>query len=156
MTFFIDEDTFEATITIVRPTIDALLGEELVGSRRNIHIVVIDPDGNEYEKTIAHNRKENWAHPYDEIARRKAKMCQRTGKPSGEVLTRTPWLLKAGDPPFAGGIIEDGLVVAVSGLQSHFDEMLAWMIFNAIAALCTDAIVRIQADPNSPDFLGIS
>ena len=153
MSYFVTEGLVLRAISLIKPTIRSILGSDLVERRRNIHIVVIEPGGQKFEQTIADDPKEEWKYPYDEIARRKARLCQESGKPSGHVLYRTPWLFKEGDARYAGGVVEDGLVVAISGLQSHFDEMLSWMIFNAIAGLCMDKVAQMQKDPDAPHFL---
>lgn len=107
-----------------------------------------------YEKTIAQDPNESWEYPFDDIARAKAELCWRTGKPSGYVLHRTPWLLQEGDARYAGGVVRDGLVVAISGFPSHIDEMLSWVLFSVIAGLCADSVAKIKQDPYASDFIG--
>lgn len=154
VSYFVKQELVDQAIEMVKPTFEALLGSDLVEGRKDIHIVVRESSGHQFEYTFAANPKKEWKYPYDNIAYRKALECQRTGKPSGHILHRTPWLFEEGDTRYAGGVVKDGLVVAISGLQSHFDEMLSWMIFNAITGLCMDKIAQIQKDPNSGHFLG--
>ncbi len=153
MSFFIDSNLVDQAINLASPTINQLLGSELVGGRKNIFVVVIEPSGKQFPYKFGPDQVKDFQHPYHIIAGAKAEMCHRTGKPSGHVLHRTPWLFEKGDCRYAGGVVEDGLAVGVSGLQSHFDEMVAWMIFNAIAGLCMDAIAKINSDPKAEAFL---
>ena len=62
-----------------------------------------------------------------------------------------PWLIQPGDTRYAGGVIENGLVVAASGLQDHFDEMISWLVLSTIQGLCRDEVSKIADD--DPDFI---
>ena len=94
--------------------------------------------------------REFGAYPYEELARAKAQLCLRSGHSASDVLNNAPWLFEAGDTHIAGGVFENGLVVAVSGLAEHLDEMIAWWILSTIQGLCRNAISNI---PDSLDFL---
>lgn len=62
------------------------------------------------------------------------------------------WLYEEGDTRYVGGVIENGLVVAASGLQDYLDEMISWMVVSVIQGLCRDFIAHID-DDKAPDFL---
>ena len=59
-------------------------------------------------------------------------------------------MYESGDTRHAGGVIEDGLAIAASGLPNYIDEMISWMVFNAIQALCRDFMAKMSDD--APDF----
>ncbi len=46
-----------------------------------------------------------------------------------------PHLLLRGDTPYWGGVKRDGIVVACSGLASHYDRMLSSMVADACIAI---------------------
>ncbi len=43
MSFFVTKELVDQAVAIVRPTIDSLLGSDLVGGRANLAIMVIEP-----------------------------------------------------------------------------------------------------------------
>ena len=142
-------------IEMVRPMLTAkILRSELAGGRPNLHIVVLEPGSKEIlcEESFGDDRS-TWSHPYAEIARRKAWLCQRTGMVARNVQKDASWLYIAGDTRYVGGVIENGLVVAASGLQDYLDEMISWMVLSAIQGLCRDYIAKID-DDTAPDFFG--
>lgn len=150
MSVILTRELAKQAVDVVRPAIEALLGSELAGGRKNLHLVILNPtDG-----TVLHEEswgdETTWAHPYDEIARAKARQCYRTGVAGRKLQTSTPWLYEPGDTRYAGGVVEDGQVVAASGLKEYFDEMVSWMVFNAIFGLCVHAVDQISDD--APTF----
>lgn len=74
---------------------------------------------------------------YIAIATAKAHISQKTGLPSSRVQQEFPYLYEAGDTKWGGSVVAPGgLVVAFSGVQAVFDEMIAEWMASAIRALC--------------------
>ncbi|MBI4057994.1 hypothetical protein HY405_01635 [Candidatus Microgenomates bacterium] len=128
------------------------MGSELAGGRPNLHLVVLIPGSENilYEESFGQDRS-TWRYPFDEIARAKARLCQRTCMVARNVQKDASWLYEEGDTRYVGGVIENGLVVAASELQDHLDEMISWMVLSVIQVLCRDFIARID-DDKAPDF----
>jgi hypothetical protein len=78
--------------------------------------------------------KEEWPWAFDEIARSKALQLWRGQNTDGNT-DSMPHLLFPDDTPYWGGVKRHGLVVACSGVQSYFDQMIAGMIADALKAL---------------------
>lgn len=137
MSFLLNKEMAEAAVRIVQPSILEFLGRHEGEGTPSLHVVVLDPGTEDvlYETLFGGARTE-WKAPYDEIARSKARVCQRTGMIRRDVSTDAPWLLEEGDSRYVGGVIENGLVVAASGLKNYHDEMFSWMIFAVIQGLC--------------------
>jgi hypothetical protein len=153
MSYVLTAGVARQAVEMVRPAIEAFLSSEFAGGRRSLHLVVLKPGTMSilHEETIGEGR-EGWRNPYDEVALAKARLCFRTGLAARTVQTDAPWLFEEGDTRFPGGVIENGLVVAASGLKDHFDEMFSWMVLSAIQALCRDFVAT--RDANAPVFLG--
>lgn len=101
-----------------------------------------------YEESID---REKWTGPYDNIA--KCKALQHWGGRT-EGTAAHPWLLFAGDTVYFGSAGIPGLlVVSCSGIQPHFDHMIATMIFAAIKALAIEAWKRSSDCEKEVDFL---
>jgi hypothetical protein len=122
-----------------------------VFKRSHLHIVVLkigipyDPALDFVRNVILYERslgKENWKYPYKIYARRKAHLSWRTGLPSLDVVSRYPHLLQKGDVKFGGSAVFKGIIVAASGVQSHFDESSSYCV---AATLNGIAIERMQA-----------
>ena len=77
-----------------------------------------------------------WEWDFKAIARSKAYQTRKYGMPNQLVVERMPWLLHGTDFPFWGSAYRDGLVVAASGVQPWYDQMLSEMVASAAAALC--------------------
>lgn len=152
MSYILTRKLVEQAINIVRPSIVALLGSELTHGRRNLHLVVgLSTSGSTLLEESFGN-KDEWEHPYAPIAIAKAGLCARTGMVARNVQKDAPWLYELGDTRYVGGVIENGLVVAASGLQDHFDEMISWMVLSAIQGLCRDYLAHLG--DKAPDFFG--
>ncbi len=150
LSFILTKDIAQRAVAIVRPTIEGILGSGLTDGRSNLHLVVLDPDNGRslYEESFG--EKTTWQHPYDEIALAKASLCWHNEMVGRNVQKDAPWLYERGDTRYVGGVFENGLVAAASGLQDYFDEMISWMVVYAIQALCREVIAKIPND--APDF----
>ena len=79
----------------------------------------------------------DWEHRYGIIARSKAIQLW-TGRNDGRT-DNQPHLLFPGDTPYWGGVKRNGIVVACSGVQPWFDQMISGMTIDAMVALAYDA-----------------
>jgi hypothetical protein len=74
---------------------------------------------------------------YTQIATMKGYVSLRTGMSSSRVQQEYPYLYYTGDTKWGGSTISPGgLVVAFSGVQAVFDEMISEWMASAIRALC--------------------
>ncbi|WP_084130248.1 heme-binding protein [Demequina sp. NBRC 110055] len=71
-----------------------------------------------------------------EWATAKARVAARTGMDTSRLRDHSPHLYRAGDIKWPGGIVREGLVVAFSGVQGEYDEMIAEWLVSAIRAIC--------------------
>ena len=105
-------------------------------------IVVLNP----HTGTVLFQARVNDSHPsvakYDEIALAKAQVTFETQLPSRKVQQDAPHLYRAGWTKWGGSTIQDGLVVAFSGVQAVFDEAIAKSVAAWIIALCQDEMTR--------------
>ena len=86
---------------------------------------------------------ENDDYIYMRIAEAKARVSHRTRLSSSLVQTQYPYLYKEGDTKWGGSTVDaGGLVVAFSGVQAVYDEMIAEWMASAIRALCRNEMVR--------------
>lgn len=93
---------------------------------------------------------QQWPHKFDSIARCKALQLWH-GRNEG-CTDCMPHLLFPGDTPYWGGVKRDGIVVACSGFQPHFDRMFAGIV----ADLCIGIAYNVWAGTLSSfteDFL---
>lgn len=84
--------------------------------------------------------KTTWEIDIESIALSKAEKSVRTGISSVNV---EPHYFYEGDTPYWGSVVLDGIVVACSGVESHYDEMFAMWIASAIKALCKKQISEL-------------
>lgn len=138
-------------VRIVTPMIESFLESERTQGRPSLHLVVLKPNTTKvlYRVSFGHDRS-TWMYPFDLFAAAKARQCARTGMVGRTLLRDAPWLISAGDTRYVGGVIENDLVVAASGVQDHFDEMISWMVLSVIQGLCRDEVSKIEDD--DPEF----
>lgn len=111
----------------------------------------IQPHSIEY----CYNRNVGKAAPelarYQSIAQCKALQLWH-GRNDGGTDTQ-PHLLFRGDTPYWGGVRRDGIAVACSGLEPHFDRMIAGMTADICIALSYQAYVEWAKGNSDRDFL---
>ena len=92
---------------------------------------------------------------YEDIAIAKAKVSWETGLPSRKVQQDAPHLYRLGMTKWGDSVVENGLIVAFSGVQAVFDEAIAGTMLRWIVALCQNEMTReggvMEADTN---FIG--
>lgn len=125
---------------IVLPAVEAAAAQEVSNARRGA-IVVIDPTNAAGEVLFSAYVGE--ANPQLlEWATAKAAVTLRTGLNSSRVGQDYPHLYRDGDIKWPGAVLMHGLVVAFSGVQGEFDEMIAEWVASAIRGLSRDAMYR--------------
>lgn len=82
----------------------------------------------------------DWANDYDAIARAKLEIAARTGLSSRQVRQMQPELLEDGDTAFWGSVILGNIIVACSGVQPWFDELIANTVAGTCRALIQDEV----------------
>lgn len=80
----------------------------------------------------------------------KVKVTLRTGLDSSRVRQDFPHLYVDGDIKYPGAILRDGLVVAFSGVQGEFDEMICEWMVSALRAISRDAMFRSGGAAEQP------
>ncbi|KUM26660.1 hypothetical protein AU467_20190 [Mesorhizobium loti] len=85
---------------------------------------------------ISVGNREEWSNEFDKTARNKALQLWRGQSMDGNT-EPMPHLLFPNDTPFWGGVKRHGIVVATSGLQAYFDQMISGMIADAIKGLAS-------------------
>lgn len=170
--YFLTVKTAQMAVELVKPTIERCMQEQPgIGGpffkRRQLAIVILNPTvlyspsmENHIGETVApilhsecigyEDKREN---PYYQIALSKATISWRTGMPSREVALFAPHLLRKGDTPYYGGVVRDGLIVAASGVQSYFDEMVAGYVADTCIGLSHFMMHPIQ-EAKQVNFLG--
>lgn len=164
-TFLVTPLLVKEAIQLVVPAIDFGIKTELF-KRPDFHVVVVNPvisaqqyatqqdwedaGGILYEESFGSLK--DCRSKYAPIARSKAWLSARWGMSTHKLQALHPHLLQGGDTVYGGSAARYGLVVAVSGLQAHFDQFVAGCILEAIYALCLDA--REKGALGDGDFVG--
>jgi hypothetical protein len=133
-------------LELAEPSILKLL--QTVGSRKSLHIVILGSDGEILlEKSVgpdADADKERLA-TCIHIARSKAQIHFRTGRPSAEIQSRSPGSLRVGDTIWGGSASHEGIIAAASGIQGFYDEAIAGIVASILWGLCMEAQAKYMA-----------
>lgn len=148
-----DADAARRALTLALPMLTASLADKGVGESGCMHVVVMDPGRTPgtcaFEDAILHEHslpsRERWDADYAAYARDKARLAWQTGTDTGQLATRAPHLLRAGDTVLAGGVVVDGIVVAVSGANGWFDEAFARSVACLLRAVAFERLARAAA-----------
>jgi len=90
----------------------------------------------------------NWKYPYNEFAKAKAKAAWRSARSNHLMYADAPHLARTGDFKFAGGVYDDGIVVATSGLKCWEDDLfVSQVIASAIKTRMIKASNAVLAGP---------
>ncbi len=143
----IDEAVARRAIHLALPTIARAMTDPAAGDSGCLHIVVMDPlaapESVPFEQAILceHSiNRANWDADYVQFARAKARVSWQARCDSHAVQALRPWLVRPGQTLLWGSVWQDGLVVAVSGMQPWFDEALA-----GVVACCLQASAKARA-----------
>jgi len=139
----------QKAIALAEPSINKLF--ETVTKKKSVHLVILGIDGNIlHEQDLGPDAGKDPQHVAmtTEVARGKARLHFRTGKPSLEVQSRRPHLLEVGDTIWGGSADHEGLIVAASGVQSCFDESISAIVAAMLWGLCVDTQTQHLAKPD--------
>lgn len=154
MSHFLTKEVAEQALALVKPVFDTVSSNGLnPPDRINLHVVVLEPgtDLILVEESWGED-PETWTLPYEEIATSKALLCFKNKMNGRDIRNNAPWLHVVGNTRYVGGIYEDGLVVAASGLKDWWDEAISRMVIAAIQAIIRGQVDSIPADASA--FLG--
>lgn len=79
---------------------------------------------------------------YAGYAFRKAKVSWQTGLPSRVVQQEAPFLYTPGMIKWGGSVVQNGLIVAFSGVQAVHDEAIANTMLGWIVSICRDEMTK--------------
>ena len=119
----------EKAFALAEPTILKMM--ETVANKKAIHAVVLGIDGEVlHEASLGPNVEADAERlaTCKVVARGKAAIHFRTGRPAAEIQARRPNTLIVGDTIWGGSASYEDVIVAVSGIQGFFDESIAGMI----------------------------
>jgi hypothetical protein len=143
----IDEAAARAAVALALPTIRLAMSDPEKGDSGCLHVVVMHPQRSPqrcgFEEAILHEHsvnREKWDADYARYARAKALVSWRHQRDGHAVQALEPWRVEPGQTLLWGGVCQDGLVVAVSGLRPWFDEALA-----GVVASCLRGIAKARA-----------
>ncbi|WP_062073646.1 heme-binding protein [Demequina sediminicola] len=112
-------------------------------------VVVLDPADASAEPIFTAHLGDDPA-SFVEWATAKAAVAARTGMDTSRLRDHSPHLYRAGDIKWPGAIVREGVVVAFSGVQGEYDEMIAEWLVSAIRAIC-----RVEfSNPDGPSHNG--
>lgn len=132
--------------TFVLPSIERLMDSDEF-SRRQLHIVIVNPlvlpvnmDSYTWGETailLEHSigTEAEWERDFRAIARSKARLSWLHQMPSQLIQQRAPYLASESDTTYFGSAVRDGLVVAASGVQPHYDQMVSEWVLEALRAV---------------------
>lgn len=138
--------------SMVFPSLAPLAGLGIINKYAGC-IVVLDPNSSEF--AVLFSATINSAEDdqrYMHIAMAKAEVSRRTGLSSSLVQTQYPHLYTEGDTKWGGSTVDGvGLVVAFSGVQAVYDEMISEWMASAIRALCRNEMTKKGGVMDSED-----
>lgn len=144
-------DLCNAAWKLIKPAIAAAAQDRTLNKFAGT-IVVLNPeyderDDHSHEPIVLYSDTLDAFHEnalkYKEIALSKALVTKRTGMPSSLVQTQYPYLYREGDTKWGGSTIDtSGLIVAFSGVQAVYDEMIAEWMASTIRALSRNEMTR--------------
>ena len=72
---------------------------------------------------------------FSDVARSKLRVVEREGIPTSVLIATKPWQLEEGEYLYEGGVVRNGICVAVSGAEGRADEAIAEIVLSAIVML---------------------
>jgi len=143
----------EQAIELAQPTILNLM--QTVTNRKALHIVILAVDGEIlHEQSVGPDVQADRQRLVSctEIARSKARIHFRTGRPAAEIQARRPHALLVGDTVWGGSASHEGIIVAASGVQGYFDESISAMVAAILWGLCVHAQAAHMAKAEKPSI----
>lgn len=137
----VNQETCALAWSLIEPAIEKAHGVGLTNGLRGT-IMVLDPAQPDADKPVfvAHVGE-----PDPEFLTNvegKVAVTIRTGFDSSRVRQDFPHLYREGDIKYPGAIIREGLIVAFSGVQGDFDEMICEWMVAALRAIGRDRFSR--------------
>jgi len=138
--------------------------------RRDLCIVIVDPtikpwevetsgwDDPVFRRDVVLHQYDfcplgKWERPYDAIATAKAYQAWREGQPNILTNMLCAASLRTNDTVYWGSAVYNGLVVAASGIQSHFDMMISMWVAVAYQHLAQDELQKFMKENPEKGFL---
>jgi len=150
------EDICQQAWELILPTINYAIRNEITNNYAGTIVVVRSETADEEEFNFFRSLPDSDP-KYKTIAISKAYVSISTGLPSSVVQQQCPYLYEAGDTKWGGStVMPGGVVVAFSGVQTVFDEMIAEMMASAIRGLCRWEMTKPEGImDNESDFIGV-
>lgn len=150
--FFVTPELAAQAVGMALPLIEKAMQHSFVGESGFLFIVVMQPTltpaNASFEEAIVYEHavgdRSKWDADYAGFARAKARISWKTGLDSHLVQTQRPYLLESGDTVLWGGVVLDGLTVAVSGANACYDEAFAGTVAMCLRALVKDKRERYR------------
>ncbi len=129
----LNETLAQEAVACARSLFDRAVQTHDFGESGAAHVVIMRPGSSpfdsSFEKAILYEESfgdvPSWDADYAAFAREKARLAWTVRRDSQQVRDAWPQLLQTGDTLLGGGVHIDGMTVAVSGMQTWFDEALA-------------------------------
>jgi hypothetical protein len=139
---YLNKSRARHAIELAEPTILKMM--QTVTNHKALHIVIVGVDGQILHEQSVGPDVGREPDPQRmagcvEIARSKAQIHFRTGRPSAEIQARRPGSLLVGDTVYGGSAEHEGIIVAVSGVQGFYDESIAGTVASILWGLCMEA-----------------
>ncbi len=129
-------ELIDEACNLVGPSIAAFLQSKWPKRAVVCIYVPYGKDGQESKEfLIGDLPEEQWSAPYREIAMAKATLSAEYSRDTRDIISRFPHVIMGADIKYPGGICFEGIVVGVSGVESHFDEMIGVWFAAAIRAV---------------------
>lgn len=145
------------SVELCLPSIEKLLNER--AKRQDMHIVVMDPRFQPWEKTFEESvlyeysigDKESWAVDFQSVALQKAKQSWRVGRSNMHAHLFAPASLRVGEVAFYGAFDHEGIIVAASGVEGWFDVLVCGWIAISFQQLAQEWYQGFKAaEPMAP------
>jgi hypothetical protein len=148
--YFIDRHAAEKAVGMAMPLIEEAMKLKEVGESGFLYIVVMDPSctpaDSSFEEAILYEHavgdRSKWDADYAGFARAKALVSWRNGMDGHVVQELRPHLLRERDTVLWGGVVVDGITVAVSGANPWYDEAFAGTVAMFLRALAKAGIAE--------------
>ncbi|HEU4459127.1 MAG TPA: hypothetical protein VFR90_08405 [Methylibium sp.] len=155
---YADAQTARRAVDLAEPMIEAVLGQHEMCGSGVIAIVVMDPglqpgDAG-FEDAVLHTAsfgkpRSQWDADYLEFARAKARTSWRLDASGAKVHAGLAHLLRRGDSLLHGAVVLDGIVVAVSGAESWYDEAIGTAVAANLRAMAWERHARAVRERQS-------
>lgn len=136
-------------IEIMLPSIEKLFEQT---NRKELHIIIMDPalkpweasfeDAILVEKSLG--SPDEWAFPFDELARKKAKQAWRESTANIQTQMMHPSRLRDDDLLYYGSFVYGNIIVACSGVEQWYDMLISAWIAISMEQLAVNEYQKIK------------